>query len=66
MEHPDTLIGIRRLEISRFSVWRPSKPCGCDLFALRVGDIALSGAVRDHGEIVQKKTGKGVLCTLER
>jgi integrase len=37
-----------------------SKLRGCDLVALRVGDIALSGAVRDRGIVVQRKTGRPV------
>ena len=33
---------------------------GCDLVAITVGDIALSGSVRDRAVIVQRKTGRPV------
>ena len=32
----------------------------CDLVAITVGDIALSGSVRDRAVIVQRKTGRPV------
>jgi integrase len=33
---------------------------GRDLVALRVGDVAISGAVRDRGVVIQRKTGRAV------
>lgn len=33
---------------------------GCDLVTITVGDIALSGIVRDRAVIVQRKTGRPV------
>jgi integrase len=46
--------------LTLFNLSIDSKLRGCDLVALRVGDIALSGAVRDRGAIIQKKTGRPV------
>jgi integrase len=37
-----------------------SKLRGCDLVRLRVGDIALHGAVRNRATVVQRKTGRPV------
>jgi integrase len=47
-------------DLALFNLAIDSKLRGCDLVALRVGDIALSGGVRDRGVIIQKKTGKPV------
>ncbi len=47
-------------DLALFNLAIDSKLRGCDLVALRVGDIALSGAVRDRGVIIQKKTGRPV------
>ena len=43
-----------------FNLSIDSKLRGCDLVALRVGDVALSGAMRDRGFVIQRKTGRPV------
>jgi integrase len=47
-------------DLALFNLAIDSKLRGCDLVALRVGDIVLSGRVRDRGVITQKKTGRPV------
>ena len=47
-------------ELALFNLAIDSKLRGCDLVAIKVGDIALSGNVRDRGVIVQRKTGRPV------
>jgi integrase len=47
-------------DLALFNLAIDSKLRGCDLLALRVGDIALSGAVRDRGVVIQKKPGRPV------
>lgn len=56
-----------RLQVSRskrdlalFNFAIDSTLRGCDLVALTVGDVALSGIVRDRAVIVQRKTGRPV------
>jgi hypothetical protein len=58
LEYPDTTADIRRRKGSGFNLAIGSKLRGCDLVALRVGDVALSGAVRDRGVVIQRKTGR--------
>ena len=43
-------------ELALFNLAIDSKLRGCDLVAIKVGDIALSGNVRDRGVIVHGKT----------
>jgi integrase len=47
-------------DLALFNLAIDSKLRGCDLVALTVGDIALSGNVRDRAVIVQRKTGRPV------
>jgi len=43
-----------------FNLAIDSKLRGCDLVRLRVGDVALGGAVRLRTSIIQQKTGRPV------
>lgn len=47
-------------DLALFNLVTDSKLRGCDLVALTVGDVALSGIVRDRAVIVQRKTGRPV------
>ena len=47
-------------DLALFNLAIDSKLRGCDLVAITVGDIALSGSVRDRAVIVQRKTGRPV------
>jgi integrase len=47
-------------DLALFNLAIDSKLRGCDLVAITVGDVALSGTVRDRAVIVQKKTGRPV------
>ena len=47
-------------DLALFNLAIDSKLCGCDLVTITVGDVALSGSVRDRAVIVQKKTGRPV------
>jgi integrase len=47
-------------DLALFNLAIDSKLRGCDLVAITVGDIALSGSVRDRAMIVQRKTGRPV------
>ena len=47
-------------DLALFNLAIDSKLRGCDLVALTVGDITLSGNVRDRAVIVQRKTGRPV------
>ena len=44
-------------DLALFNLAIDSKLRGCDLVTVTVGDVALSGAVRDRAVIVQRKTG---------
>ena len=47
-------------DLALFNLAIDSKLRGCDLVTVTVGDVALSGAVRDRAVIVQRKTGRPV------
>ncbi|RWO03360.1 MAG: integrase [Mesorhizobium sp.] len=47
-------------DLALFNLAVDSKLRGCDLVTITVGDVALSGSVRDRAVIVQKKTGRPV------
>jgi len=47
-------------DLALFNLAIDSKLRGCDLVTITVGDVALSGSVRDRAVIVQKKTGRPV------
>lgn len=47
-------------DLALFNLAIDSKLRGCDLVTITVGDVALSGAVRDRAVIVQQKTGRPV------
>jgi integrase len=47
-------------DLALFNLAIDSKLRGCDLVTITVGDVALSGTVRDRAVIVQKKTGRPV------
>ena len=47
-------------DLALFNLAIDSKLRGCDLVAITVGDVALSGSVRDRAVIVQRKTGRPV------
>ena len=47
-------------DLALFNLAIDSKLRGCDLVTIIVGDIALSGTVRDRAVIVQRKTGRPV------
>ncbi|RWP47177.1 tyrosine-type recombinase/integrase [Mesorhizobium sp.] len=47
-------------DLALFNLAIDSKLRGCELVAVTVGDIALSGSVRDRAVIVQRKTGRPV------
>ena len=47
-------------DLALFNLPIDSKFRGCDLVAITVGDIALSGSVRDRAVIVERKTGRPV------
>ncbi|TIM67990.1 MAG: integrase [Mesorhizobium sp.] len=47
-------------DLALFNLAIDSKLRGCDLVTITVGDIALSGVVRDRAVIVQRKTGRPV------
>ncbi len=46
--------------LAMFNLAIDSKLRGCDLVRLRVGDVALGGAVRLRTSIIQQKTGRPV------
>ena len=43
-------------DLALFNLAVDSKLRACDLVSLHVGDVALSGAARDRGVIIQRKT----------
>ena len=47
-------------DLALFNLAIDSKLRGCDLVTVTVGDVALSGTVRDRAVIVQQKTGRPV------
>ena len=47
-------------DLALFNLAIDSKLRGCDLVTITVGNVALSGSVRDRAVIVQKKTGRPV------
>jgi integrase len=47
-------------DLALFNLAIDSKLRGCDLVALQVGDVCVSGRVRDRGTVIQKKTGRPV------
>jgi integrase len=47
-------------DLALFDLAIDSKLRGCDLVAITVGDIAISGTVRDRAVIIQRKTGRPV------
>ncbi|SJM30356.1 tyrosine-type recombinase/integrase [Mesorhizobium delmotii] len=47
-------------DLALFDLAIDSKLRGCDLVAITVGDIAISGSVRDRAVIIQRKTGRPV------
>jgi integrase len=47
-------------DLALFNLAIDSKLRGCDLVTITVGDVALSGTVRDRAVIVQQKTGRPV------
>jgi integrase len=47
-------------DLALFNLAIDSKLRGCDLVTITVGDVALSGSVRDRAVIVQRKTGRPV------
>ncbi|GAV34196.1 hypothetical protein ROTAS13_01859 [Roseomonas sp. TAS13] len=47
-------------DLAMFNLAIDSKLRGCDLVALRVDDVLLSGRVRPRAIVVQKKTGRPV------
>lgn len=47
-------------DLALFNLAIDSKLRGCDLVAISVGDVSISGRVRDRAIIVQKKTGRAV------
>ena len=47
-------------DLALFNLAIDSKLRGCDLVALRVADVALLGAVRDRGVVIQKKSRRPV------
>ena len=53
------VLGAER-DLALFNLAIDSKLRGCDLVTITVGDIALSGSVRDRAVIVQRKTGRPV------
>ena len=50
----------KKRDLTLFNLAIDSKLRSCDLVALRVGDVAVSGSVRERAIIVQKKTGRPV------
>lgn len=53
-------LGKRVRDLALFNLAIGSKLRGCDLVALKVEDVAVAGAVKTRGVIVQKKTGRPV------
>jgi integrase len=47
-------------DLALFNLAIDSKLRGCDLVTITVGDVAVSGTVRDRAVIIQKKTGRPV------
>ncbi|SDZ46365.1 hypothetical protein SAMN04244576_06046 [Sinorhizobium meliloti] len=47
-------------DLALFNLAIDSKLRACDLVAISVGDVSISGRVRDRAIIVQKKTGRPV------
>ncbi len=47
-------------DLALFNLAIDSKLRGCDLVTITVGDVAVSGTVRDRAVIVEKKTGRPV------
>ena len=50
----------KRRDLALFNLAIDSKLRSCDLVALRVSDVVVSGSVRERAVIVQKKTGRPV------
>jgi len=50
----------RTRDIALFDLALDSKLRGCDLVRLKIGDIALHGAVQYRASVVQRKTGRPV------
>lgn len=50
----------KKRELALFNLAIDSKLRGCDLMALRVEDVCVSGRVRKRAIIIQRKTGKPV------
>lgn len=44
-------------DLALFDLAIDRKLRGCDLVSLRVADVAVSGTVRERGEVIQKKAG---------
>ncbi|MCO5964802.1 hypothetical protein NAG74_23640 [Sinorhizobium meliloti] len=55
---PQMLGAVRDLALFNLAI--DSKLRACDLVAISVGDVSISGRVRDRAIIVQKKTGRPV------
>ncbi|APT60314.1 integrase (plasmid) [Roseomonas gilardii] len=53
-------IGERLRDLAMFNLAIDSKLRGCDLVALRVDDVLLSGRIRPRAIVIQKKTGRPV------
>ena len=50
----------RTRDLALFDLALDSKLRGCDLVRLRIGDIALHGAVQSRATVIQRKTGRPV------